>query len=90
MQQKGPFSKVLPKTSKKLVLVLATSALITEASKKDEMVLERILYIHYLFRFRKDIAKVKALLDFGNKVNTITPTYAAKLDLKVCHTNVRA
>lgn len=41
-------------------------------------------------RFKKDQANVQALLDSGSKINTMTPTYAAKFDLKVRPTDVRA
>lgn len=80
----------MPNTSKKLVLVLATSALMTKASKENEVALNWVFCIYYPFCFQKDTIKVKALIDSGSKVNIITPTYAAKLGLKVCHTNVRA
>ena len=33
--------------AKKLVLVLASSLLVTETSKEDDVVLERVFYIHY-------------------------------------------
>ena len=32
--------------------------------------------------------KGQALLNFGNKVNTITLRYVSKLDLKICPTNI--
>lgn len=41
-------------------------------------------------QFKKDQAKVQALLNFGNKVKAMTPAYAANLGLKVWSTNVRA
>ena len=40
---------------KKLVLVLATFGLVTEASKKTQkVILDRMLCIHYPVQFRKD------------------------------------
>lgn len=50
--------------------------------------LECVPCIYYPLRFKKDQAKIKALLDFGNEVNGIAPAYAAKLDLKVWLTDV--
>lgn len=80
----------MPGTSQKLVLILATFAPMTGVSKEDEVVLERVFYIYYPLCFQKDTVGVKALIDSGNEVNTITPTYALKLGLKIRHTNVRA
>ena len=78
-------------TSKKLVSVLATFAPMTEASKKDEVILERLSCIHYPLRFRKDKEnEVQALIDLGGVVNAMTPAYASKLGLKVYYTNVEA
>lgn len=62
----------------------------TEVSKKNEVVLKRVPYIHYLLHFRKDIVKVKTLLDFGSKINTMMPAFALKLGLKVRPTNFGA
>lgn len=39
--------KSLFKILKKLVTVLVISALVTKANKKDDMILEKILYIYY-------------------------------------------
>lgn len=78
----------IPKTPKKLVLILATFTLVTEANKKDYIVLERISYIYYFFWFKKD--KVKALIEFDSKINNMTLEYASKLGFKICFTNVRA
>ena len=72
--------------AKKLVSVLATSSLVTETN--EEVILERVLYIHYPLRFRKDIAGVGALIDSGSEVNTMTPAYAAKLGLKDRKTDI--
>lgn len=70
---------------------MAIFILVTEISKKDEVVLDRVLYIYYLFRFYKNKKnEMQALINFNNKVNAITPVYALKLDLKICYTNIRA
>ena len=81
----------MPGTFKKLVLVLATSASITKASKEDEVILERVPCIHYSPCFRKNKKnEVQALIGSDNKINTMTLIYAAKLGLKVRHTNIKA
>lgn len=54
---------------------------------KDLPWLEHVSYIHYPIRFKKDQVKVKALIDFGNKFNTITLKYVAKLGLKIWPTD---
>lgn len=52
--------------------------------------LDLVLYIYYSLCFPKDTIKVKALINFCNKVNAMTSGYALKLDLKVYHTNIGA
>ena len=76
--------------AKKLVSVSATSFSVTEASKEEHVTLERVSCIYYPFRFRKDTADIKALIDSGSEVNTMTPAYASKLGLQVRYTNVGA
>lgn len=46
--------------------------------------------IYYPIQFKKDKKVIRVLRKSGNEVNTITPTYAAKLDLTALKTNVRA
>lgn len=53
----------------------------TETSKKSNVVLKKILYIYYLFRFQKDTLKVKILIDFYSKVSTMKQAYISKLGL---------
>ena len=62
---------------KKLVLVLTTSASVTEASKEaQEVILDQVPCIHYPVQFRKDKgATIQALIDLGSKVNAMTPAY---------------
>lgn len=56
----------------------------TEASKKANPPLKHISsHINYLVKFKKDQTKVQALIDSDNKINIMTPTYMAKLGLKV-------
>ena len=77
--------------NKKLVLVSATSLLVTGASTKalKMKVLDKDPYICYLVQFCKDKSKdVLALLDSESEVNAITPDYAANLGFIVKVTNV--
>ena len=70
--------------AKKLVLVSATSALVTGASKKaPEVVLDWVPCIYYLVQFRKDKegAIIQALINSGSKVNAMTPAYTKQLGL---------
>ena len=77
-------------SAQKLVLVLATSLLVTEASKKEDVSLKQVPCIHYLLCFQKDIIGIKALIHSDSEVNAITPAYTSKLGLKVYHTDVGA
>lgn len=43
------------------------------------LLLEQVSYINYLLYFKKDQAKFQALINFGNKINIITPAYKQKL-----------
>ena len=69
--------------AKKLVLVSASSSLMTEASKEEHVSLKRMPYIHYLLRFCKDTTGVRALIDLGSKVNAMSPAYVSKLGFKI-------
>lgn len=62
----------------------------TKTSKEEFVLLERLLYIHYLLYFWKNIADLRALIDSGSEVNTMTLVCALKLGLKVYHTIVGA
>ena len=42
------------------------------------------------FSLKKNKIQAKALINFGNKKNFITPRYTSKLGLKVYHTNIGA
>ena len=94
-QQKGPLCKQVSRTSeaKKLVLVLATSALVTGASKgAPKVVLDRVLCIYYPVQFWKNKKKatIQALIDFGSEVNAMIPAYAKQLGLRTRKTDVEA
>ena len=92
----------MPKASKakKLVLVLATSASVTGASKEAEVtqatqeekrvILDQVPCIHYRVQFCKDKETIRALINFGSEVNAITPAYAKKLGLRTQRTDVGA
>lgn len=69
---------------------LATSALITETSKKNDIILDRVPCIYYLLRFQKNIAEIKALIDSDSEINIISPVYILKLGLKIRQINIRA
>lgn len=56
----------MPKISKKLVLILAISVSMTDASKENKVVLEKVFYIYYPLRFQKNTAGVKALIYSGS------------------------
>ena len=91
LQLEGLWFERLPKTFKKLVLVLATFAPMTGASKEDKEVLERVLCIYYPLCFRKDKEnEMRTLIDLDSEVHAMTPAYASKLGLQVRHTNVGA
>ena len=76
---------------KKLVLVSATSASVTGASRKalKVRVLDWAPCIYYSVQFCKDKGKdVLALLNSGNKVNAMTPADMAHLSLQVRVTDI--
>ena len=60
-----------------------------------EIVLKKILCIHYPVRFQEDQEQegqeqVRALLNSGSKVNAMSPAYAKRLGFKTRKTNVGA
>ena len=77
----------MSRTSKKLVLILATSVLVID---RGEEVVVRVLCIHYRVQFQGDQEQVRALLNSGSKVNAISPAYAKRLGFKTWKTNVGA
>lgn len=79
-------------------MVLTTSMSKTKAGKKADLAvvldlitlaldsvlpLKHVLCIHHPMQFKKNQVKDQTFLDFGSEVNTMTPAYATKLDLKV-------
>ena len=76
--------------AKKLILVLATSALVTDASKEaPEVILDWVFCVHYPVQFHKDKEIIWALIDSSSEVNTMTPAYAKKLGLRIQRTDIR-
>lgn len=91
LHPKRPLFKCLLETFKKLISVLTIFILITKASKKDKMILEKIQYIYYLLYFRKDKKnEEQALIDLDSKINAIILTYIAKLGLKIRRIDIKA
>lgn len=74
--------------TKKLISVLAIFLSMTRA-KKENVVLEIILYIYYLFHFQNIIFNIRALIGSNSEVNTITLAYATKLGTKIPYTNIK-
>lgn len=75
--------------AKKLIIVLVTFLLVTEASMEDTLwPLERVLYIHHTLRLQKELPETKTLINSNNEVNTMSPVYVAKLGLKVWKTDI--
>lgn len=56
---------------------------------KASLPFECVLYIHHPVRFKKDEAKIQALLDSGNEVNAMTLAYMAELGRKVQPINIK-
>lgn len=78
------------KIFKKLVLVLVIFVPIIKISKKNNVILNKILYILYPLYFQKETIEIKVLIDSGTKVIAMIPAYTLKLNLKVYQTNIRA
>lgn len=91
---------------KKVILVSITSTLVNMANIEADSIislrlesptpdnsaylLNYVLYIYHPMQFKKNQAEVQTLLDSGSKVNPMTPTYMAKLGLKIQLINVGA
>ena len=93
----------MPKASKakKLVSVLAISASVTGANKeaqviqvtqgREEVILDQVPCIHYLFQFQKGKeASIWALIDSGSEVNAMNSAYAKKLGFRIWKTDIGA
>ena len=76
-------------TSKKLVLVLTTSVLVTKASKEDIVILNYISCICYQIWFKKSKVYVQVLINSSSKVNAMILGYILKLGLKICFINIK-
>ena len=63
----------------------------TGVSKEaSEVILDWVPCIHYPIQFRKDKETIRTLINSGDEVNAMTPTYAKKLGLRTQKTDVRA
>lgn len=56
----------------------------------EDQQLECILSIQYPLKLEKHYTKVQVLLDSNSEINAITPTYTAKLGLRIYSTDIRA
>lgn len=54
-----------------------------------EVILKWVPCIYYPVKFWKSEETIQAEIDLGSEVNTMTPAYAAVLELKVCSTIIR-
>ena len=61
--------------AKKLVSILAICLSMIKTSKKDDVALQMVPYVHHPIWFKKK--KVQALIDTGSEVNTMTPAYVS-------------
>ena len=86
LPKKRSYCEKLPGTSKKLVLVSATSIPVTDSGEK----VVRVLCIHYSVGFQENQEQIRALLNNGSKVNAMSLAYVEKLGFKTRKTNVRA
>lgn len=69
---------------KKLVLVSATFALMTDAKGENVIIPEKVPYIHYPVQVQKGKKEVtKALINSGNELNVMTLAYAKQLGQKI-------
>lgn len=50
---------------------------------KDQQ-LERVTFIQYVLKFKKDFIIVRGLIDSGNNANTMIVAYAAILRPRIC------
>lgn len=79
----------MPGTFKKQMLVLTTSLLMTNASKKAT--LKCIPCIYYLVQFRKNkVNNLLVLIDWRSEINAMLPAYTKKLGFQIWKTNIKA
>ena len=84
LPKEEPFFEELPKTSKKLVSVSATSVLVTDDGEK----FIKVSYIYYLIQFQEgqrqeSPEQVRALLDNSSKDNAMSAAFAWKLGFHI-------
>lgn len=71
--------------TKARIKVSPAMALSFEILISDNLILplEHKLYLHYTILFKRNYVKTQALIDFGSKINAMTPVYTSKLGFKV-------
>ena len=69
--------------------VSVTSVPVTD-NRSEEVMLEKVLCIHYPVWFQEGQKLEKLLLNSGSEVNAMSPAYAKKFDFKTRKTNIRA
>lgn len=91
----------MPLFAKKLAIILAAFTLITQTRTKAKIIasasvidnftlpFKYIPFIYYQIYFKKNQAKIQALLDSSNEVNSIIAAFVAILSLKVWPTNIK-
>lgn len=52
-------------------------------SYNSTLLLKYLSYIYYSMQFKKNQAKIQALLNSGSEVNIITPAYTTRLGFKI-------
>ena len=62
----------------------------TGKKAQEVIILDQISYIHYPIKFQKDKATIQALINFGSKVNAMSPAYAKQLGLRTWKSDVKA
>lgn len=53
------------------------------APNKPTLLLEHVLYIYYLIRFKKNQAESQALINYNNKINAMIPIYIKRLGVQI-------
>lgn len=63
--------------------LIVASSLKALSTNNSTLLFKHMSCIYYPIYFKKDQVEIRALLDSGNEVNTMTQTYAAKLGLEI-------
>lgn len=73
---KTSMSIILPIIDVDLIIALSLEALV---HNNITLLLEHIVYIYYLICFGKNQVEIQAIINFGNKINSMTLVYIKKL-----------